>query len=132
MYKLLELAGMPAQVLDAYRRFLEGLVTYNFVAGGLGHGLKRRYGIPQVCPFYMMAVALLMRPWIILMRCIPGVQVYILADDVLIVATGKRMVRSIAEAIDKTHAYLQSMGAKVAPDKSYNFASTQEGRKWLD
>ena len=80
----------------------------------------------------MMYVALIMRPWIILMRCIPGVQAFILADDVLILATGKGMIGSVAEAVDKTHAYLHSMGAKVAPDKSYNFASTAEGKKWLE
>ena len=58
-------------------------------------------------------------------------QAFILADDVLILATGKGMIGSVAEAVDKTHAYLHSMGAKVAPDKSFNFASTLEGRKWL-
>lgn len=36
-----------------------------------------------------------------------------------------------AAALDTTHAYLQAMGAKVAPSKGYNFASTKDGRKWL-
>ena len=31
-----------------------------------------------------------------------------------------------------TRKYLHTMGAKVAPDKSYNTASTQEARKWLE
>ena len=79
----------------------------------------------------MMYVALIMRPWIILMRVIPGIQVFILADDVLILATGKTMIGQLAEAINRTHQYLHEMGAKVAPDKSYNFASTVEGKKWL-
>jgi len=79
----------------------------------------------------MMMVALIMRPWIIIMRSIPDVTAYILADDVLVVATGGNMVQNIAEAINQTHGYLHSMGAKVAPDKSYNFASTEAARRWL-
>ena len=31
----------------------------------------------------------------------------------------------------KRHDFLHTMGAKVAPDKSYNFASTKEGKAWL-
>ena len=77
----------------------------------------------------MMFVALIMRPWIIIMRCIPGVQAFILADDVLILVTGRGMIGCIVEAINKTHAYLHAMGAKVAPDKNYNFASTAEKGK---
>ena len=34
-------------------------------------------------------------------------------------------------ALDSTHAYLQSMGARVAPDKSFNFASNKVARDWL-
>ena len=79
----------------------------------------------------MMLVALIMRPWVILMRSVPNIKAYILADDVLILATGPSMVSNAAEAIDKTHAYLHQMGAKVAPDKSYNFASTAQAKKWL-
>ena len=41
------------------------------------------------------------------------------------------MIRNTADAIDKTHDFLHTMGAKVAPDKSYNFASTREGKAWL-
>ena len=68
VYVVLSLAGMPRGVLDAYRRYLENLVTYNVVAGGLGHGQKRRCGIPQGCPFSMMVVALIMRPWLVMMK----------------------------------------------------------------
>ena len=54
-----------------------------------------------------------------------------LADDVMIIAKGRRMLRQYTKALDQTHQYLQDMGAKVAPAKSYNFASTELGRKWL-
>ena len=58
-----------------------------------------------------------------------GIKSYILADDVLILATGGDMLTRFAKALDATHEYLHSMGAKVAPDKSYNFASTATANK---
>ena len=79
----------------------------------------------------MNMVALIMRPWIIMMRTVGGVKCYILADDVLILATGMRMIASLAAALNKTHMYLHAMGAKVAPAKSYNFASTVAATTWL-
>ena len=132
VYIIARAAGMPQGVLAAYEAYLENLQVYNCIAGGLGTPYKRRCGIPQGCPFSMTMVALIMRPWIILMRKISGITAYILADDVLMVATGEGMLNSIAEAINKTHSYLHAMGARVAPDKSYNFASSSEARKWLE
>jgi len=79
---------------------------------------------PQGCPFSMAMVALIMRPWIMILRTLHGIRTYILADDVLSIATGEGMIGRIAEALNKTREYLHMMGAKVAPDKSYNFAST--------
>ena len=65
------------------------------------------------------------------MKAIPTSKAYILADDVLMMATGDLMTDHLATAIDKTHAYLHDLGARVAPDKSYNFASAIGARKWL-
>ena len=113
VYKVAEAAGMPPSILKAYQSYIEGLKVYNGLAGGMGTPYVRRCGIPQGCPFSMMFVALIMRPWIVLMRCILGIQVYILADDVLILATGKTMIGNLAEAINKTHEYLHQMGAKI-------------------
>ena len=130
VYMLLRIAGMPTCILEAYKRFLEELVTYNIVAGGLGHGQKRMCGLPQGCPFSMMVVALLMRAWLVMMLQMQ-VDPRVLADDVLLIAKGARMVRKFAAALEATHGYLQAMGAKIAPSKSYNFASAKEGKKWL-
>ena len=57
------------------------------------------------------------------MRLIPDVQCFILAGDVLILSMGKRMIGKFARGLYETHNYLQAMGAKAAPCKSYNFAS---------
>jgi hypothetical protein len=41
------------------------------------------------------------------------------------------MLSKFAKALNATHQYLHQMGAKVAPDKSYNFASCIKAKKWL-
>ena len=56
---------------------------------------------------------------------------FILADDVFIRAIGQLMLTILARAINFTHRYLQTMGTTIAPDKSYNFASTPPADKWL-
>ena len=74
----------------------------------------------------MVMVALIMRPWVILMRRIPGIACYILADDVLVWAEGELRVGRLAEALNTTHEYLEDMGAKVVPSKSYNLRAIRE------
>ena len=70
----------------------------------------------------MMMVGLIMRPWIELMnKC--EVACFILADDVLILSQGKMVIDKFVDGLNSTHLYLQAMGAKVVPDKSFNFAS---------
>ena len=118
VYRLAEAAGMPRRVLIAYKAFLEQLLVYNCLAGGVGTPYRRKCGIPQGCPFSMMFVALIMRPWIIKMRSIGNVYAFILADDVLILATGQTMIKKTAEAINATHTYLKRMGARVAQTKA--------------
>ena len=111
---------------------MENLEVYNCVAGGMGTPYVRVCGIPQGCFFSMTNVALIMRPWILTMRKYAGISCYILADDVLIIGTGMKMLTRFARALNATHKYLHHMGAKVAPDKSYNFASCVKAKKWLN
>ena len=54
-----------------------------------------------------------------------------MVDDVLIIGTGMKMLSKFAGALNATHKYLHQMGARVAPDKSYNFASTLKAKNWL-
>ena len=105
-------AGMPPMGLRVYKAYIENLLLYNCLAGGVGRPHRRKCGIPQGCPFSMMMVALIMRPWIFLMRAMGGAQFFILADDVLIIATGTRMIGMFARALNATHKYLQAMGQK--------------------
>ena len=60
----------------------------------------------------MMVVAFIMRPWILIMRAIGGALCFILADDVLILATGTRMMGKFARALNETRKYLQTTGQK--------------------
>ena len=48
-----------------------------------------------------------------------------------IIGTGMKMLTKFAGALNTTHKYLHRMGAKVAPDKSYNSASTKVAMDWL-
>ena len=131
LYKMAEASGMPPKVLRAYKEYRETLILYNALAGGIGKPYRTRCGIPQGCPLSMVMAALIMRPWIIIMRTIHDVRCYILADDVLILAEGVTMVGKLAEALNATHEYLNDMGAKVAPAKSYNFTSSKKAAAWL-
>ena len=132
VFRTCRVAGMPTGVLTAYENYLENLKVYNCVAGGMGTPYVRVCGIPQGCPFSMTNVALIMRPWILTMRKHAAINCYILADDVLIIGTGMKMLTRFAAALNATHKYLHHMGAKVAPDKSYNFASCVKAKKWLN
>ena len=132
VYNLLAVAGIPKPILAAYAAFLEDLMVHNVLAGGVGTPYRRKCGIPQGCPFSMAVVAMLMRPWIIMMRTIPGVRCFILADDLLIMAKGMHMIRAAADALNCTHEFLKDMGARVAADKSFNFATTKEAREWME
>ena len=85
VYTLAAQAGMPANILAAYTAFLESLTLYNCLAGGVGTPHHRQCGIPQGCPFSIMMTAIIMRPWIKIMRTIIHVECFILADDVLII-----------------------------------------------
>ena len=95
-YHVAAAAGMPTGVLTAYKAYLEALLLYNVLAGGIGAPHKRRCGIPQGCPLSMAMVALIMRPWIAIMRSICDIRCFILADDVLILAHGQHMLGQFA------------------------------------
>ena len=79
----------------------------------------------------MMVVALMMRAWIIMLRPMQ-VLPRVLADDVCIIAKGSHMLKKLARALNATHRFCQDMGAKIAPTKSLNFATTLVARRWLE
>lgn len=74
-------AGMDPGVLSAYLRYQDGMVVHNSVARGIGKGFLRRIGIPQGCPFSMLFMALLLRPWH-MQQAKKGKNAFSLADEV--------------------------------------------------
>ena len=131
VYRIAAASGIPQPVLTAYETYLENLLVYNCLAGGVREPFRRPCGIPQGCPFSMAIVALIMRPWVMLMRTFIGIRCFILADDVLILATGKHMAAIFVKALNAMRLYLQTMGAMVATNKSYNFASHPRVKTWI-
>ena len=59
----------------------------------------------------MMVVALLMRPWLVMMKMM-HIMPRVLADDVLLMAKGRDMLAQFARALNATHDYLHAMGPR--------------------
>lgn len=49
----------------------------------------------------------------------------------MLVAEGQDHLAKFTEALTQTHAYLEDMGAAIAPEKSWNFTSCAEAKKIL-
>lgn len=73
----------------------------------------------------MMMVAPIMGLWIGIMALIGGIQCFILADDLLILVAGNAMMGYYARALNCTHKYLQAVGARVAPTRSFNLINRE-------
>ena len=74
VYHIARAAGMPQPVLIAYQNYLDNLMVYKCLAGDIGRPYLRRCSISLGCPFSMAMVALIMRPWIMIMRATGGVR----------------------------------------------------------
>ena len=74
-------------MLNAYQRFLDKMVVYNTIAGGIGEGYQKKASIPQGDPLSMMVKALLMRPWIMEMKAM-AMETRIIADDLQTIVVG--------------------------------------------
>ena len=78
----------------------------------------------------MLFIAALMTPWMNYMQAL-GVTARILADDIFLAGFGEQGHKVFQQALNATHQYLLDMGARIAPDKSYLFASHANVRQWL-
>ena len=68
VYKVLQLAGMPTRVLNAYRNFQEAVMVRNTVDGGLGEEYSKPTSVPQGDPMSMMVTSFLLRAWVVQMQ----------------------------------------------------------------
>ena len=127
---LLMRAGMPHRILGAYMDFHKELQIRNSLAGTLGEPYKRKCSVPQGCPFSMMIIALVMRPWTIIVAK-EGCKPRILADDMEMHAIGPGHAQKFHKAYGKSIEYLVDMGAKIAHDKCFLFSTSPDARVWL-
>jgi hypothetical protein len=126
----LEVGGMPRRISEPYLRFMDSLKVRNSLAGALGAPYQLETGIPQGCPLSLMMIAYLLRPWIMKMRSMQ-VTPRVLADDILLFARGEGHETRFKQAYDATHAYINDMGASMAPSKSATFSTDRKTRQRL-
>ena len=130
VYFILWLGGCPHGVLTAYRNMLEHMIIYNSIASGLGKGHQRPCGIPQGCPFSMMIIALLMRPWLLIIQQTKA-KPRVLADDVFLFATGEWHVEQLTQGYTATLQYIEDIGGRTAPEKSFIVSTSEAARTWF-
>ena len=98
IFKLAEVAGMPKPILTAYRAFVVGMRSRFQYGSNIGKPYSPPTSIPQGCPFSMTMVALLMRPWLFLMRGMAA-EPRCLADDLLILCVGAHHEQRYVDAM---------------------------------
>ena len=68
VYKIMRAAGMPEKILETYKKFQEELEIRSTVGRAIGQKYRSKMGVPQGDPFSMLAAAIVMRPWVAMMR----------------------------------------------------------------
>lgn len=130
IYQLALNAGMPRRILDPYMRYISHLQVRYQVGKTIGEANIDRASIPQGCPFSMTMVALIMLPWIKLMEELE-VTPRVLADDLLFTASGPGHRAKVIRAMEMSRTYFQDIGAKVADNKCFTFATDSRTRNKL-
>ena len=127
------MAGMPHKIIEPYFRWLETMTSAFQVGKILGEPRHDRTSIPQGCPFSMMMVALLMTPWVNIMKD-NGLEPRVLADDLLFTAddnNGEDHLDLTIKGVELSIDYFEDIGAKVAANKCFTFASSSKTRNHL-
>lgn len=121
---------MQNDIAETYMNFLQDLRVQNSICDGFGELHARPKGIPQGCPFSMMVIALVLRPWVQLMKS-QGARPRILADDLLVATHGPDHCRKFQRVYNMTHKHIKDLGARLAPTRSYTFSTSEVARDWL-
>ena len=104
IFALAEEAGMPRRILQPYKQYITGMQIQFQVGNTIGRPHQDTASLPQGCPFSMMMVALLLKPWISAMRE-AGVTPRCLADDLMVIATGHRHQSRYINAMIKSREF---------------------------
>ena len=130
MYRLAKEAGMPLRILEPYFNYIDSLSIRYQIGKTIGEPHSDRCSIPQGCPFSMTMVALLMVPWVNLMKH-RQVDPRVLADDLMFTASGDTNRAKTFRAMQASREYFHDIGAKVANNKCFTFATDPFVRKSL-
>ena len=130
LFALLWRCNFPRPLRTAYQAFLDNLVIHNVVCGHIGEPHRHPCGIPQRCPLSMLMVAFMFKPWVNMLSAKQAVP-RVLADDIMVAAHGPEHLSSFVYAFDLTLAYIQDIGAAIAPQKSYLLSTNRVARKRL-
>ena len=139
IYHIMEVGGVPPNIVDTYRRFFEQLQFRNRLGLGVGAPYHKHCAIAQGCALSMPLFALLLRPWILKMRGL-GVIPRTLADDIRVQATQSgimqdeescTMMGRFKSACEHTFLFLDAMGAAASMGKSHLYASRADIRRKL-
>ena len=126
-------AGFPSKVARAYLFFHDNLSVRNKMAQGYGEAHHKEVGIPQGCPFSMVFLALILRPWILLQRAM-GTIPRTMADDTrfFVFAYSIEAVALIFRpAFEMTAMYIQDLGSVLSFRKCASYASgPSSGPPW--
>jgi hypothetical protein len=123
-------AGMPERIAEPYFRFIGDIEVRYQIGAKIGKARQERCSIPQGCPFSMTMVALLMTPWVKLMRD-NQVDPRVLADDLLFTAQGKHHRSSAVRAMRESRKFFSAMGARIADNKCFTFSTEPSTRTFL-
>ena len=78
----------------------------------------------------MVFIGLLLRPWMVQVSEL-GAIARTLADDLLVLVTGTRVLHVFAHVFHITMVHLHDLGGQIAPTKSKKTASISDHRQWL-
>ena len=123
-------AGMPENILKTYTSFQDDITIHNQIGDALGQAHTHRCSIPQGCPFSMTLIALLMRPWIMLVREV-GIQPRVLADDLFLYGTRERHASAAVNGMVLSRQYFRDIGARVADNKCFVTSTCPDTRARL-
>ena len=130
VYPIAIQSGMPIHIILAYASHAENLTYVNCYPTGHGRLRRRSASIAQGCPFSMRVLAICLQPWMKVCAA-NNVIPRILADDLMVFATGPDAAILAAKALLLTHEYILDIRGKVKTEKTWAYASLSNGRDIL-
>jgi hypothetical protein len=116
MYPIAIKAGIPSNIIMAYDRHARNITYTNHYPTGYGRLRNRTCSIAQGCPWAMRFLAIITHPWILKMKSI-NIIPRVLADDLMIYATGLHSTTNTALALLLTHEYILDIRGMVKTEK---------------